>query len=239
MSSNNYHFEVEEQLQDYCLRVLRQKGIPCTKELYLNGLRADIVTPDAVIECKKVLTRDAIWQAYGQAREYADRTGKPRVILVGQSPNSEKALNAAMGAADQLKGKAEVSFIDRDRYWQLSPERPVSAPEPTAHRPRSYTPTSSGYDLDWVDYAPWILGFFVLVGLASGTGRGFSAQKIVDASNCPEYAGRGGCNATNIRSSPNGAIVGSIENGTVVGVEKTQGQWCKTKSGWVFCPHLR
>lgn len=237
-STSTYRFALEEQLQDYCIAVLRQKGIPCSKEMYLNGLRADIVTPDAIIECKKVLTRDAIWQAYGQAREYADRTGKPRVILVGQSPNSEKALNAAMGAADQLKGKAEVSFIETDKYWQLTPRQVAVAPAQRQPVARQYVAASSHLDGYEIYIFPWCMALIVACGLFAAT-MGRSSARVVDASNCVEYAGQGGCTATNIRAIPEGEIVDSLQNGTNVVVKKEENEWCKIKQGWAFCAHLR
>jgi hypothetical protein len=238
-STSAYHFQLEEQLQDYCIAVLRQKGVPCSKEMYLNGLRADIVTPDAIIECKKVLTRDAIWQAYGQAREYADRTGKPRVILVGQSPNSEKALNAAMGAADQLKGKAEVSFIETDGYWRLKSRQVAVAPARQQPAPRQYVAASSHLDSGYEIYIfPRCMALIVACGLFAAT-VGRPSARVVDASNCVEYAGQGGCTATNIRAIPEGAIVDSLQNGTNVVVEKEENGWCKIKRGWAFCEHLR
>lgn len=242
--SGNYYFELEEHLQDHCIAVLTQKGIPCNKELYLNGLRADIVTPDAIIECKKVLTRDAIWQAYGQAREYADRTGKPRVIIVGQSPNSEKQLNVAMCTADQLQGKAEISFVDTDPYWQLQPEAPAWIPE--------YRPNFESHD-PW-DGPPqgstattWqtivcCFSFVALIGMASTANRPLT---VVDATDCAEFAGRGGCTAAVLRADPGGAAIGQVYNGTkikVTGKSKDR-EWCQIQSskddGWVSCSLLR
>ena len=256
--SGNYYFELEEHLQDHCIAVLTQKGIPCNKELYLNGLRADIVTPDAIIECKKILTRDAIWQAYGQAREYADRTGKPRVIIVGQSPSSEKALNVAMCTADQLQGKAEISFIDTDPYWQLLPEVPdwvVPEYSPKAEQidPWGLFGTSDSAPIPWQTVA-CCAAFAIMIGMASmaggrkpqefrvigGTGetpcvvggaiRADCGPKIV---NVPKDRG------TIVRDKPNGVKVGTATNGFKVTVTAIDGEWCKITQGWTLCQNLR
>jgi len=257
MSGNNYYFELEEHLQDHCIAVLQQKGIPCNKELYLNGLRADIVTPDAVIECKKILTRDAIWQAYGQAREYADRTGKPRVIIVGQSPNSEKALNVAMCTADQLKGKAEISFVDSDPYWQLLPEVPDwTVPETDSQPSYTWQPwTAKDTSLDVGDALPWFIGFIVVIGILSSMAGGRKPQEFQAVGGTGETlcvvgeATMTGCGpkivdvpkdrGTIVRDKPNGINVGTATNGFKVTVTAIDGKWCKITQGWTPCQNLR
>jgi hypothetical protein len=77
-------FQSERELQDYCIRVLRSKGIHCKAEVWNGDIRADIVTSRAVIECKKILDRDSIYQAYGQAQAYRQNLKRGEIWIVGQ-----------------------------------------------------------------------------------------------------------------------------------------------------------
>ncbi|NJL20552.1 MAG: hypothetical protein HC895_06655 [Leptolyngbyaceae cyanobacterium SM1_3_5] len=112
-------FNSEKELQDYCLAVLRSKGIQPKGEVWCNGLRADIVIDRAVIELKKTLTRDAIFQAVGQGERYQKRLRKDELWIVGQMPKDDQSARSALHTARELaKEGIRVSFVDRDVYWQ-------------------------------------------------------------------------------------------------------------------------
>lgn len=112
-------FNSEKDLQDYCLQVLRSKGIQPREEVWCGGLRADIVIDRAVIELKKTLTRDAIFQAVGQGERYQKRLRKDELWIVGQMPKDEESARSALHTARELaKEGIRVSFVDRDTYWQ-------------------------------------------------------------------------------------------------------------------------
>ncbi|MBD2092376.1 hypothetical protein H6F67_21230 [Microcoleus sp. FACHB-1515] len=112
-------FNSERELQDYCLEVLRSKGIQAREEVWCGGLRADIVIDRAVIELKKTLTRDAIFQAVGQGERYQKRLKKDELWIVGQTPKDYESARSALHTARELaKEGIRVSFVDRDAYWQ-------------------------------------------------------------------------------------------------------------------------
>lgn len=113
------NFNTERELQDYCLQVLRSKGIQPKEEVWCEGLRADIVIDRAVIELKKTLTRDAIFQAVGQGERYQKRLRKEELWIVGQMPKDDQSARSALHTARELaKEGIRVSFVDRDAYWQ-------------------------------------------------------------------------------------------------------------------------
>ncbi len=113
-------FNTERELQTYCLSVLKPKGINAKEEVWCNGLRADIVIDSAVIELKKTLTRDAIFQALGQGKVYQSRLKKKELWIVGQMPKDLDSFKSAIHTARELaKEGVRVSFVDRDSYWEL------------------------------------------------------------------------------------------------------------------------
>lgn len=114
------NFNTERELKDYCLQVLRSKGIAAHSEVWCGGLRADIVIDRAVIELKKVLTRDSIFQAVGQGKIYQSRLRKDELWIVGQMPKDDESFRSALHTAKELaKEGIRVSFVDRDAYWQF------------------------------------------------------------------------------------------------------------------------
>ncbi|NJL19757.1 MAG: hypothetical protein HC895_01365 [Leptolyngbyaceae cyanobacterium SM1_3_5] len=113
------NFSTEAELQEYCLTVLRSKGINARSEVWCGGLRADIVIDRAVIELKKTLTRDSIFQAVGQGKIYQSRLKKKELWIVGQVPKDSDSFKSALHTAKELEKEGiRVSFVDRDAYWQ-------------------------------------------------------------------------------------------------------------------------
>lgn len=115
-------FQSEKALQDYCLQVLSVKGIAAQAEIWTNsGIRADIVTDDAVIELKKFLNRDAIYQALGQALAYQKDLHRPLLWIVGQLPIDRQQQITARTVAKAVSGNGvRVSFIEEDPFWQIN-----------------------------------------------------------------------------------------------------------------------
>jgi hypothetical protein len=114
-------FQSEADLQEHCLTVLRSKNIRASSEVWVGGIRADIVTPDAVIELKKVLDRDSLYQALGQAHAYNASLHRSQIWLVGQSPADPFTRAQAEKIAREIErnDRVRVSFVDQDEFWQL------------------------------------------------------------------------------------------------------------------------
>jgi hypothetical protein len=113
-------FSSERDLQNHCIRVLRSKGIQAKYEVWNGDIRADIVTSRAVIECKKVLDRESIYQAYGQASAYQRNLKREEIWIVGQYPIDLIAKAQAIKIAKEVEknAKVTVSFIDDDEFWK-------------------------------------------------------------------------------------------------------------------------
>ncbi|MCU0548689.1 MAG: hypothetical protein MUC48_05010 [Leptolyngbya sp. Prado105] len=112
-------FVTEAELQDYCLAVLKSKGIAAESEVWVGKLRADIVTADSVYELKKVLDRTSIYQALGQATAYNRVLKRKYIRIVGQAPISPTELQQAMTIAKEIStSQIEVSFVEHDPFWR-------------------------------------------------------------------------------------------------------------------------
>jgi hypothetical protein len=118
----NTYFQSEADLQEYCLLVLESKGLNPEQEVWVGeGLRADIIARGVVYELKRTLTRESIYQAYGQGRAYVDSGRYQRLVIVGQLPDGEEQQGVARKTARHLErlGKVKVSFVEEDDFWQL------------------------------------------------------------------------------------------------------------------------
>jgi hypothetical protein len=113
-------FATEQDLQDFCVRVLKSKGLHPKTEVWNGSVRADIVTSEAVIECKRYLNREALYQALGQAKTYQGNLGRKQIWIVGQSPVGWQEKEQAIKIAEEIEKVPNVivSFIDEDDYWQ-------------------------------------------------------------------------------------------------------------------------
>jgi hypothetical protein len=123
---HNPAFANEQQLADYVQQFLNKKGQKTQREVTCGDatFRADIVTRDAVIECKYTLDRAGLYQALGQGLTYAKRLRKNRVILIGLTPTSPEAKSLAERIAADLRTRrnprVEVVFLDQDPKWKLA-----------------------------------------------------------------------------------------------------------------------
>ncbi|MBD2088328.1 hypothetical protein H6F67_00360 [Microcoleus sp. FACHB-1515] len=172
-------FNTEKELQDYCLQVLRLKGIQPKEEVWCGGLRADIVIDRAVIELKKTLTRDAIFQAVGQGERYQKRLKKDELWIVGQMPKDDQSARSALHTARELaKEGIRVSFVDRDTYWQAS--------EPDNIYPifRPQLPQLPRLSFGWLErYRVAIAVGFIILSLLIWDGKNRSGrEQILNAS---------------------------------------------------------
>lgn len=165
-------FNSERELQDYCLAVLQSKGIQPREEVRCNGLRADIVIDRAVIELKKTLTRDAIFQAVGQGRIYQSRLRKDELWIVGQMPKDDESARSALHTARELaKEGIRVSFVDRDAYWQ--------AIEPDDIYP-IFRPQLPQISFDWLEqYRVALVVGFILLSLLVWDAKSRPTQDVI------------------------------------------------------------
>jgi hypothetical protein len=129
----------EEDIRNYIEARLKQQGISTEREVVCgNGIRADLVTPDTVIEIKKQLNRGAIYQAHGQGVTYQKLLNKPKLLIIGLAPPSESKYQAAQRIAENIRTDGvEVVFLDKDLQWGLStstapPKRTVQLPFETS-----------------------------------------------------------------------------------------------------------
>ena len=109
-------FQNEKQLQEWLAQQLQQRDESCRLEVVTHNAaktRADIVTRDAVIECKHVLTREKIHAAYGQSVMYKAHLNKSSIVLIGQPPFDQSEQQAAINAARALQTADRTLSI----YW--------------------------------------------------------------------------------------------------------------------------
>lgn len=114
-----------KQEADICKYIeawLKQQGISAEREVVCgNGVRADLVTPDMVIEIKKHLNRGAIYQAYGQGVAYQKLLNKPKLLIIGLAPPSDVRYQEAQRIAENIRTETvQVVFIDKDPKWGLA-----------------------------------------------------------------------------------------------------------------------
>lgn len=112
----------EEDIRQYIEARLKQKGVSTEREVACgNGIRADLVTPNMVIEIKRQLNRGAIYQAYGQGVAYQKLLKKPKLLIIGLAPVSESKYQEAQRIAENIRTRdVEVVFIDKDPNWGIA-----------------------------------------------------------------------------------------------------------------------
>lgn len=172
-------FNTEKELQEYCYEVLKYRGIDYQAEVSVSERdgRADIVTADAVIELKKILTRESIHSAVGQALSYNATLQREKVIIMGCKPATDEALNSAL-VAIRLHTKAHPNLL-YIKFWEDSEFWHLPQPEPQYREPVQYL--SPRYYSD--DFSGWgcvaIVGIaaIVLGGLAIGLGMNSGSTK--------------------------------------------------------------
>ncbi len=109
----------EADIRDHVEFWLKQQGIAVEREVSCgNGIRADLVTPDMVIEVKKYLNRGTIYQAHGQGIAYQKHLNKPKLLIIGFAPASETRYQEAQRIAENIRTEGvEIVFLDKDPQW--------------------------------------------------------------------------------------------------------------------------
>lgn len=148
----------EEDIRTHIEAWLRQQGVSVEREVVCgNGIRADLVTPDTVIEVKKYLNRSALYQAHGQGAAYQKLLKKPKLLIIGLAPVTESKYREAQRIAENIRTDAvDVVFLDKDPKWvqatlsvaisnPAAPTQPVvKLPfEPSAQSKKTAAPTPS------------------------------------------------------------------------------------------------
>lgn len=115
--------------EELCTRIeawLKQKGIAVQREVVCgNGIRADLVTPDTVIEVKTYLNRGNLYQAHGQGTTYQKLLNKPKLMIIGLAPTSDAKYREAQRIAENIRSKTvEVIFLDKDPRWAVAVKLP-------------------------------------------------------------------------------------------------------------------
>ena len=119
-----------------------------------------------------------------------------------------------------------------DSEWFLVPEKLISKPNGMKYQADRLSdhPNFSDSDFPWLGIAAVLLGLFFVFGPKP-------APKPVPkpAQSFTTIAAKGYAGA-NIRSAPNGEIVGFLANGTKVSVTARDSGWCQVDTKkWVFC----
>lgn len=136
----------ESYLVQLAERELIKSGIPFVLEQICgdSSIRADLVTQNAVVEFKKDLERNRLYQARGQAETYAALLNKGIAVVVGRPPsNQTEELQAKRIAEDFKASGCHVLFADSDGYW-LEDLKAILATEGDREFRQSVTTPNSG-----------------------------------------------------------------------------------------------
>lgn len=141
----------EEDIRTHIEAWLKQQGVSVEREVVCgNGIRADLVTPDTVIEVKKYLNRGALYQAHGQGAAYQKLLKKPKLLIIGLAPTTEAKYQEAQRIAENIRTDAvEVVFLDKDPKRVQAAFAGVDAPpsiSPTIKLPFEPVPVAANID---------------------------------------------------------------------------------------------
>lgn len=172
----------EEDICNHVAAWLQKQGKGVEREVVCgNGIRADLVTTDTVIEVKKYLNRGALYQAYGQGVAYQKQLNKPKLLIIGLAPVSEAKYQEAQRIAENIRNDGvEVVFLDKDPVWASAltlsaaetSSSPGRLPEPGAARPSASSKSEkSGSDgapiFSMRDFWPLLLLILLFLGVRS------------------------------------------------------------------------
>ncbi|MBD2491945.1 hypothetical protein [Aulosira sp. FACHB-615] len=111
----------ERHLQQYLSERLKERGFQAQLEVPANGGRADIVTNwlgGAIIECKKYLDRDNIYQAVGQLNLYGLNNTHKLVVMGFLTPDAREQPSALKTASMvEQNSRIKVIFVNIDEQW--------------------------------------------------------------------------------------------------------------------------
>ena len=111
----------ERDLQTYLMRCLQSRGYQVVDEVKSNGGRADIVSDylgGSIIEVKKYLDRDTVYQAAGQLLVYGLGNKRKLVIMGFLTPDASKQ-ESAFTTANLIcqDERYSVVFVNMDSQW--------------------------------------------------------------------------------------------------------------------------
>ncbi|PHJ64979.1 hypothetical protein VF04_04135 [Nostoc linckia z7] len=112
----------EKHLQKYLAERLQEQGYGVKLEAGANGGRADIVSDwmdGAIIEVKKYLDRNTIYQAVGQLNLYG-LGNKRKLVVMGFLTSEAREQKSAFTTASMVQQdpRVKVVFVNLEKEWQ-------------------------------------------------------------------------------------------------------------------------
>ncbi|MBE9054287.1 hypothetical protein IQ243_28625 [Nostocales cyanobacterium LEGE 11386] len=111
----------EKHLQQYISDRLTERGFTTHLEAPANGGRADIVTSwqgGAIVEVKKYLDRDNIYQAVGQLNLYGLNNTHKLIVMGFLTPDAREQPSALKTASMvEQNPRIQVVFVNTDEEW--------------------------------------------------------------------------------------------------------------------------
>ncbi|MBW4617505.1 MAG: hypothetical protein KME21_30695 [Desmonostoc vinosum HA7617-LM4] len=111
----------EKDLQEYIAQCLRLRGFRADLEVSANGGRADIATNwqnGTIIEVKKYLDRNAIYQAFGQLSLYG-LNNQHKLVVMGFLTVDANEQPSALKTASMIEQnpRIKVVFVNLESEW--------------------------------------------------------------------------------------------------------------------------
>ena len=114
-------FERESDLVQSYRQYLAYRGIPTESEVSCGrGFAADLVSSTTIWEAKLILTRESLYQAFGQVESYRVKLGKPQAAIFGLTPLEARAARQSERIAEwlrQIHPHLWVMFVDTDQLF--------------------------------------------------------------------------------------------------------------------------
>lgn len=110
----------ESDLQNYIAHKLTEMGFGAKLEVGCNGGRADIVTNwnNSIIEVKKYLDRNTIYQAVGQLNLYGLGNNRNLVVMGFLTPDGREQQSALNTASMVIQdSRIKVIFVNLEDQW--------------------------------------------------------------------------------------------------------------------------
>ncbi|MFH7024032.1 MAG: hypothetical protein ACHBN1_01140 [Heteroscytonema crispum UTEX LB 1556] len=111
----------ERDLQKYIGDRLKERGFQTQLEVSANGGRADIVTNwqgGAIIECKKYLDRNTVYQAVGQLNLYGLNNTHKLIVMGFLTPDAREQSSALKTASMvEQNPRIQVVFVNLESEW--------------------------------------------------------------------------------------------------------------------------
>ena len=111
-------FETEADLVQSYRQYLAYRGIPTESEVSCGrGFAADLVSLTTVWEAKLILTRESLYQGFGQAESYRVKLNRHQAAIFGLTPLESRPARQSKRIADwlrQIHPHLWVMFVDTD-----------------------------------------------------------------------------------------------------------------------------